>query len=112
MKPAADWRLTEQPEQQAQTQRAPPAHGSAHSADRQKHANFESKASEKFRPYQTNAWFNFSVRGAFRTRQTGVSGSGKFRSLARSHALLWRQGNGCVCFQRGIFVRRVFYPFF
>lgn len=84
MKPAADWRLTEQPEQQAQTQRAPPAHGSAHSADRQKNANFESKASEKFRPYQTNALFNFSVRGAFRTRQTGVSGSGKFRSHART----------------------------
>lgn len=110
MKPAADWRLTEQPEQQAQTQRAPPAHGSAHSADRQKHANFESKASEKFRPYQTNALFNFSVRGAFRTRQTGVSGSGKFRSHARTHSCDVKATAACVF--REVFLWDVYFTLF
>lgn len=53
--------LTEQPQQQAQTQRVPPAHRTAHScswrqlhaADRQKHANVASKASEKSCPNYT-----------------------------------------------------------
>lgn len=55
--------LTEQPQQQAQTQRAPPARRTAHSrswrqlhfgaADRQKHANVASKTSEKSCPSYT-----------------------------------------------------------
>lgn len=103
MKPGADWSLTitEQPEQQAQAQRAPPALRSAHSAarrhlraaDRQKHANVASKASEKFRPCHTKALFQLffcsSVRGEFRIRQTGVSGSGKFLTHAPVTSGVW-----------------------